>query len=53
MSSATAVDSSMGDKQYEVLPEAVKGVVSRKEYAWLSDAEKARLERELTEPEWQ
>jgi hypothetical protein len=37
---------------YEQLPEPVRMVVSRKEYMWLSDGEKASLERDLTEPEW-
>lgn len=36
---------------YESLPEAIKAVVSPKEYLWLSDAEKARLEQDETEPE--
>jgi len=40
------------DETYEELPEPVRMVVSCEEYLWLSDAEKARLERDLTEPEW-
>ena len=37
---------------YDTLPEAIKAVISPKEYLWLSDAEKARLIETETEPEW-
>jgi hypothetical protein len=37
---------------YDALPEPIKMVVSREEYAWLSGAEKARLVEEFTDPEW-
>jgi hypothetical protein len=36
---------------YEFLPEPIKAIVSPKEYLWLSDAEKARLEQTETEPD--
>lgn len=36
---------------YEALPEAIKSIVSPKEYAWLSAAEKHRLTQDLTEPD--
>lgn len=36
---------------YESLPESIKAVVSPKEYLWLSDAEKDRLEQTETEPD--
>ena len=39
------------NSDYDSLPEPIKLVVSPKEYAWLSDAEKARLVQDLTEPE--
>ncbi len=51
MSSATDGASSTDD--YEKLPDAIKLVCSRKEFLWLSDAEKARIEQDFTEPEWQ
>lgn len=37
--------------RYNALPRAVTDVVSEQEYAWLSDAEKARLQQDLTEPD--
>lgn len=52
MNSAMAGDSSRPPEGYSNLPEGVKQVVSEIEYLWLSDTEKARLEQELTEPEW-
>lgn len=36
---------------YEALPEEIQAVVSPKEYAWLSAAEKHRLTQDLTEPD--
>lgn len=36
---------------YDALPESIKAVYSRKEWLWLSDAEKASLEQRETEPE--
>lgn len=36
---------------YQDLPEPIKQIVSPKEYLWLSDAEKARLVQNETEPE--
>lgn len=38
-------------EDYEKLPAAIKEIVSEREYLWLSDAEKARLEQTETEPE--
>lgn len=52
MNSVMAGDSCRAPEGYSDLPEGVKQVVSETEYLWLSDAEKARLEHELTEPEW-
>lgn len=40
------------DQRYEELPEALKATYSPKEYAWLSDAEKATLVQRETEPDW-
>jgi hypothetical protein len=37
---------------YNDLPAAIKAIYSPKEYAWLSDAEKASLVQRETEPEW-
>lgn len=52
MNSADADDSCPFPEGYSDLPEGVKYVVSGAEYLWLSDAEKARLVQEFTEPEW-
>ncbi len=38
---------------YEALPLPVRLSLTRQEYLWLSDAEKASLEQDMTEPEWQ
>lgn len=35
---------------YDALPEIIKSQVPEEEWLWLSDAEKANLERELMEP---
>lgn len=37
--------------RYNGLPDSVRSIVSETEYAWLSDAEKARLQQDLTEPD--
>lgn len=39
------------DPRYDELPVPVKGLYSPEEYAWLSDAEKANLISNATEPE--
>lgn len=36
---------------YVELPDAIKATLSPKEYLWLSDAEKARLIQNETEPD--
>lgn len=38
-------------REYEELPEAIKHTMSYQGWAWLSDAEKARLVQDETEPE--
>jgi hypothetical protein len=38
--------------QYEELPVPVQQVYTRLEYAWLTDAEKAKLIQTITEPEF-
>jgi hypothetical protein len=37
--------------QYQELPEAIRTNVTYTDWAWLSDAEKARLQQSETEPE--
>lgn len=37
---------------YDALPRAARDVLTPKEYAWLDDAAKLRLVRDLCEPEW-
>lgn len=37
---------------YDELPESIKAVYSRREWLWLSDAEKGTLVQRETEPEW-
>ncbi len=36
---------------YEALPPVVRGHITREEFAWLSDDEKARLLEDMTVPE--
>ena len=36
---------------YEMLPEAIRAVVTREEYKWLSDNHKATIVEEFTMPE--
>lgn len=37
---------------YLSLPEAIRWGLTRKQWLWLSDAEKASLTQNATEPEW-
>ena len=46
-----ALQEALEPKEYEQLPECVKANYSVKEWLWLSDAEKARLVQDETEPE--
>jgi len=39
------------DDRYDALPAPVQHLVSRAEFAWLSDAEKARIVDDYTEPD--
>ena len=41
-----------GQDDYEQLPEAIKHTITRKEFLWLSEGEKARLIQSECEPEW-
>lgn len=41
----------MVSTEYDALPEPIKVVVSRREWAWLSDAEKATLVQRECEPD--
>lgn len=41
----------IGPGDYDSLPAGIKALYSPREYAWLSDAEKARLVSVETEPE--
>ena len=52
MSSPTDESSTTASDPYEQLPEAIRQYYSRQEYLWLSDAEKAHLIENETEPEW-
>lgn len=36
---------------YDALPESIRAYISPREYLWLSDAEKARLLQDETEPD--
>lgn len=48
---ARTVDLEPAPDEYAALADEVRAVVSQKEYAWLSAAEKQRLQQDLTEPE--
>ena len=37
---------------YEQLPEAIKQTMTRTEYLWLSDLDKAHLIQQECDPEW-
>jgi hypothetical protein len=39
------------DPYEQEVPEVIRHTVSREEWSWLSDAEKARLVQDMTEPE--
>lgn len=41
------------ETDYDRLPEAVKQYYSLEQYLWLSEAQKARLIQDETEPEWE
>lgn len=41
-----------GVRDYDELPESLKGAYTVKEYLWLTDSQKAGLLRLETEPEW-
>ena len=40
-----------GFDEYADLPEPIRLSLSHRQYAWLSDAEKANLQETMTEPE--
>lgn len=40
-----------GFTEYDALPEIIRGHITRKEYLWMSDDQKANLIEELTTPE--
>lgn len=42
-----------GQAEYDKLPPAIKHLYTPKQFAWLSDAEKATLVQRETEPEWE
>lgn len=41
----------MHSREYDELPEVIKATMPHREWLWLSDAEKARLIQDETEPE--
>lgn len=45
------VDAYVPPDTYDGLPDAIKAIVSRAEYAWLSADEKHRLVQDITEPD--
>lgn len=55
MNSAMDANSILGREQqadpYDALPDPVKMIVSRREYLWLADSQKATLEQDLCEPD--
>lgn len=40
-----------GFTDYDALPEIIRGLVTRQEYAWMSDDQKCSLIEDLTTPE--
>ena len=51
MSRPPAIEEATAADPYDCLPESLKHVYTRHEYAWLSDAAKATLVERETEPE--
>lgn len=45
------LDAVLNSREYDELPEAIKHTMSHREWSWLSDAEKARLIQDETEPD--
>jgi hypothetical protein len=46
-----ALEHALSAREYDELPEAIKHTMDFRGWAWLSDAEKARLIQDETEPE--
>lgn len=46
-----ALTAATGDASYDALGEPLKASITHKEWLWLSDSEKGRLLRDMTEPE--
>lgn len=46
-----SADQYVAPDAYEALPDSIQAIVSPREYAWLSAAEKHRLTQDLTEPD--
>lgn len=51
MNSPTGAASSSPHDPYDDLPEAIQQYYSRQEYLWLTDAQKATLMQDETEPD--
>jgi hypothetical protein len=47
-----STEESSGNREYDLLPTAVKARYTLKEYLWLGDARQATLLQDETEPEW-
>jgi hypothetical protein len=47
-----ALEAATGMRDYDELPASIKCHYTPKEWLWLSDAKKATLIRDETEPEW-
>jgi hypothetical protein len=45
------LDAALNSREYDALPEPIKAALPQREWLWLSDAEKARLIQDETEPE--
>lgn len=41
------------DPRYEILPVAIRHLLTPKEFAWLPDDQKAALQEQFTEPEYE
>ena len=46
-----AAQEGFGDDDYSRLPMAIRVAISRTDYLWMSDAQKARLVQDETEPD--
>lgn len=48
----TGFATTMAQKVYDALPDSIKARLTFEQWLWLPNDEKARLDKDSTEPEW-